>query len=114
MANELNYKGYTGSIQASPEDGILFGKVRYIRPLVNYEGQTVPELVDAFEEAVDDYLATCAEQGVEPEKPCKGTFNVRVGHELHLAAVQAAEREHKSLNDLVRGALNEYLEHGYR
>jgi len=32
----------------------------------------------AFEEAVEDYLQTCREQGKEPEHPFKGSFNIRV------------------------------------
>lgn len=45
------------------------------------------------------------------EIPCKGSFNVRVGHDLHLAASVAATRLSISLNDLTRKALSEYLEH---
>ena len=39
-----------------------------------------------------------------------GSFNVRVGHDLHLAASVAATRHRISLNDLTRKALSEYLE----
>ncbi|MGI0119631.1 type II toxin-antitoxin system HicB family antitoxin [Zooshikella sp. RANM57] len=73
--NTLSYKGYHGSVEISTEDNILFGKVLFISPLVNYEGETVKELQEAFKEAVDDYLEDCKAQGVEPEKPCKGSFN---------------------------------------
>lgn len=110
MANQLKYRGYIGSIEASPEDDCLYGKLLYIRPLVNYEGNTVAELEAAFKEAVDDYLADCEAQGVTPDRPCKGSFNVRVSHDLHLAAVLTAGREHTSLNDLVRKALEDYLD----
>jgi predicted HicB family RNase H-like nuclease len=109
--NLLQYRGYYGSIEASTEDNCLFGKLLFIRALVNYEGETVAELQAAFREAVDDYLATCQAQGQEPEVPCKGSFNVRVGHDLHLAASLAANRQHMSLNDLTRQALSEYLQH---
>jgi predicted HicB family RNase H-like nuclease len=109
MAHEMKYRGYIGSIEASPEDNILYGKLLYLQALVNYEGQTVAELQRAFHEAVDDYLADCEAQNVSPEKPCKGTFNVRVGHAMHLAATEAAAREQKTLNDLVRSALESYL-----
>lgn len=53
---KLNYKGYTGSIETSTEDGVLFGKLESIGPLINYEGETISELKFAFEQAVDDYL----------------------------------------------------------
>jgi len=103
------YRGYYGSIEASPEDNCLYGKLLFIRALVSYEGQTVAELASAFKQAVDEYLDTCAQLGHTPETPCKGSFNVRVGHELHLAASIAASREQISLNDLTRTALKHYL-----
>ena len=36
--------------------------------LVNFEGESVSELTNAFHEAVGDYLAYCAEEGIEPHK----------------------------------------------
>ncbi len=59
MNNLLQYRGCYGSIETSAEDNCLFGKLLFIRALVNYEGETVAELQAAFREAVDDYLATC-------------------------------------------------------
>eukprot|EP01030_Chromulinospumella_sphaerica_P010757 gene10757-10564_t len=91
--NQLKHKGYIGSIEASVEDNCLFGKLLFIRSLVSYEGQTVAQLEAAFREAVEDYLATCQTLGQAPEKPCKGSFNVRVGHDLHLAAALAATQK---------------------
>lgn len=111
MGALLQHRGYHGSIEASPEDNCLFGKVQFIRALVSYEGDTVAQLGAAFREAVDDYLETCANVGQDPEIPCKGSFNVRVGHDLHLAASVVANRQSISLNDLTRRALTEYLNH---
>ncbi|MFO2466429.1 type II toxin-antitoxin system HicB family antitoxin [Pseudomonas sp. 15FMM2] len=111
MSNQLKHKGYIGSIEASIEDNCLFGKLLFIRALVSYEGQTVAQLESAFREAVEDYLNTCQTLGQTPEKPCKGSFNVRVGHDLHLAAALAATRKKVTLNDLTRQALNEFLLH---
>ena len=110
MSNLLQHRGYYGAIEASPEDNCLFGKLLFIRALVNYEGETVAELTAAFRAAVDDYLADCASMGAEPEVPCKGSFNVRVGHELHMAASIAAIQQNITLNDLTRRALSEYIE----
>lgn len=59
MGTLLHYRGYHGSIEASPEDNCLYGKVQFIRALVSYEGETVAQLDAAFREAVDDYLHTC-------------------------------------------------------
>ena len=111
MNNQLKHKGYIGSIEASLEDNCLFGKLLFIKALVSYEGKTVAELDAAFCTAVDDYIETCQALGQTPEKPCKGSFNVRVGHDLHLAAALAAIRQKVTLNDLTRQALNEFLQH---
>lgn len=101
----MQHEGFYGSIEASVEDGCLFGKLEFIDPLVNYEGETVKELEAAFREAVEDYLATCQARGVEPQKPYRGTFNVRVGRELHRAAAIAASSRGLNLNELVKQAL---------
>jgi predicted HicB family RNase H-like nuclease len=110
MNSILKYRDYYGSIEVSTEDNCLFGKLRFIRSLVNYEGETVAELEMAFREAVDDYLETCEKLNTKPETPCKGSFNVRVGHDLHLAASVTANRRNITLNDLTRKALSEYLD----
>ncbi len=101
----MEYKGYYGSVEASVEDGCLFGKLEFIGPLVNYEGATVQEVEAAFCEAVDDYTQACQDQGIEPQKPYKGTFNVRVGQDLHRAAVIAAKQRDMNLNELVKQAI---------
>jgi predicted HicB family RNase H-like nuclease len=110
MAKLLEYKGYYGSIEASPEDGCLFGKLEFINALLNYEAETVPALAAAFREAVDDYLADCARRGREPELPCKGSFNVRVGHDAHLRAAVAAKERGLSLNDFTRQAIEMFVQ----
>ena len=109
MSTMMKYSGYYGSIEASVEDNCLFGKLQFIQPLVSYEAGTVAELEAAFRSAVDDYLETCKQLGQLPEKPCKGSFNVRIGHELHLVATIVASQQGVSLNDLTRQALQKYL-----
>jgi predicted HicB family RNase H-like nuclease len=113
MANKntlMAHKGYYGSIAASIEDNCLYGKLEYIRPLVSYEGQTLAELQTAFESAVEDYLADCASESVAPEKPCKGSFNVRIGQERHLQLAMYVGKQAKSINDLVVQAIDHELE----
>ena len=66
------YKGYTGSIEFSAEDGIYFGKIIGIRSLISYEGETAKELLEDFHGAVDDYLILCKENGIMPETAHKG------------------------------------------
>lgn len=65
----MKYKNYEGSIEFSPEDHVLFGKVQFIRPLLSYSGDSLTELETQFHEVVDEYLADCRIDGVQPEKP---------------------------------------------
>ena len=105
----MEYKGLYGSVEASVEDGCLFGKLEFIDPLVNYEGNTVQDIETAFHEAVDDYLKSCEESNIEPQKPYRGTFNVRIGRDLHRAAAIAAKQKDINLNDLVKQAIEREL-----
>lgn len=59
MNNTIQYKGYVGSVEFSEEDGIFYGKVLGIRSLISYEGESIPDLLADFHDAVDDYLENC-------------------------------------------------------
>ena len=50
--NTLTYKGYMGSVNFSEKDSVFFGKIEGIDGLVNFEGESVKELTEAFHEAV--------------------------------------------------------------
>ena len=110
MSDWLEYKGYVGSAHYSSEDQTFHGKLEGIRDLVTYEATDVTGLKRGFEEAVDDYLATCAAHGKTPDAPFKGSFNVRVGRELHKRAALYAAQHRKPLNSIVSEALDRYLE----
>ena len=109
MSNTMEYKGYVGSVEFSPEDRLFFGKVQGIQALISYEGASADDLVEDFQGAVNDYLALCASQGVVPEKPYKGSFNVRIPPELHRQAAVFADTHHISLNETVKNALTAYV-----
>ena len=50
------YKGYTGSIEYSFEDKCHYGKILNISNLVNYQANTIKDLYNEFQKAVDDYI----------------------------------------------------------
>lgn len=106
--NMMKYKDYLGTVEYTPEDHCLYGKIAYIRDLVNYEATTVAELEVNFKEAVDDYIESCMHLGIKPQKPFKGSFNVRAGSDLHRAAVMASGDT--TLNAFVCDAIKEKLE----
>lgn len=107
--NTLEYKGYTGSIAVSVNDGVLHGKVEFINDLVTYEGESIPELKLSFEEAVDDYLETCSLIGKKPDKKLSGSFNIRIGSELHKEVALEALRSNTSINEVVKNAIEDSL-----
>jgi len=111
MKNMMRYKGYYGSIEFDADDLLFYGKLEFINSLVSYEGETAKQIDGAFKEAVDDYLLTCKERGVEPEKPFKGSLNVRIGQERHEKAARLAkELGCSSLNDFFKLALDHEFE----
>ncbi len=109
MKDMMSYKGYHGSVHYSDEDRVFHGKIEFIRSLISYEGGDVEGLRKAFEEAVDDYLELCDEEGKKPEKSFKGSFNVRTGSDLHRKAVLFAKAKGSNLNKVVSEALEKYL-----
>ncbi len=111
MKDMIHYKGYYGSVHYSDDDQLFFGKIEYIRSLVNYEGTTVKNLRQAFKEAVDDYLELCQDEGNEPDQTFRGSFNVRTGCELHRKAALYAKEKGLNLNKVVTEALDQYLSH---
>lgn len=107
MKDMMEHKGYYGSVSYDDDDRIFYGKLEFIPGLISYEGGDVASLRAAFEEAVEDYLELCRESGKEPARPLKGSFNVRVGEDLHRKAVLAARKRSLSLNAFVIEALEE-------
>jgi len=71
MNNLLEYKGYYGTVEFSAADNILFGKVLGINGLISFEGNSIKNLKNDFEGAINDYLDMCEEKGIDPEKAYK-------------------------------------------
>jgi len=107
--NPIKYKDYVGSVEFDEDARLFYGKLLFVRALVSYEASDAEGLVSAFHQAVDDYLDQCAAGSIEPEKPFKGSFNVRPGPDLHRRASVAALRADMSLNAFVTKALEEAL-----
>ncbi len=94
----MTYKGYAARLEYSDEDGCFVGHIAGIRDVVGFHGDSVAELKVAFEEAVDDYLDTCAKTGKAPQKPYSGKLMLRVPPEVHAHAAMMADAAGKSLN----------------
>ena len=106
----MTYRGYTAAVEYDADDRLFSGRIVDLRDVIHFEGTSVGELEAAMRETVDDYLAYCAEQGEEPDRPYSGKVGLRLDSELHRAAAARAAAEGKSLNDLVVEALAERVQ----
>lgn len=97
----MKYKGYSAIPQYSAEDKCFHGTLLGISDCVMFEGRTVDELETAFQESVDEYLACCEEDGIQPKKPFSGKFNLRLEPDVHAKVVEAAASHNVSLNQYV-------------
>jgi predicted HicB family RNase H-like nuclease len=97
----MTYKGYQAKVDLDEEAGVFHGEVINTRDVITFQGSSVEELKQAFEDSVDDYLEFCASRGEDPEKPVSGKFLVRVPPEIHRQIMTEARRQGKSLNAYV-------------
>jgi len=101
----LKYKDYIGSqIEYDPDGKIFTGEVLGLRTVLTFQGRTPEEIEKSFIETIDLYLEMCQEDGVSPERPYSGKFNVRIPPELHREIALHAISEKKSINEWVIGA----------
>jgi predicted HicB family RNase H-like nuclease len=96
--NTMGYKGQTARIEFDDRSNILVGQVAGIKYIVSFHADTVAALRLAFEEAVDDYLETCAKLGKASQKAASGKPMLRVPPDVHGAALTAAQAAGTSLN----------------
>jgi len=107
MKNLMEYKGYCSKIEYCSEDEIFHGKLMNIDDLVSFEGRTVEELKKDFKEAVDHYIQLCERDNKKPKKLFRGSFNIRIGAELHREAAKFSQALDISLNKFVEMAIRE-------
>lgn len=105
--NTMSHKGYTARVELDERDNIFVGRVLGLHAMISFHGETVTELRQAFEAAIEDFLLDCKEQGVKPEKPASGKLMLRVPPEVHGAALVAAQASGKSLNQWATEALQQ-------
>jgi predicted HicB family RNase H-like nuclease len=94
----MEYKGYIGKVEFDEKAGVFHGEVINLRDVITFEGESVQELRQAFQESVEDYLQFCAERGEAPGKPFSGTFTVRIPPQLHREIAIQARLANWSLN----------------
>lgn len=103
----MTYKGYIGQVEFDDEANIFHGEVINTRDVITFQGESVSELRQAFEDSIDDYLAFCASRGEKPEKPYSGKVIIRMNPQLHRRAVEEASKSAKSLNQWLNQTISE-------
>ncbi|MDE5875932.1 MAG: type II toxin-antitoxin system HicB family antitoxin [Muribaculaceae bacterium] len=109
--NTMKYKGYVGSIEVSEEDNCLYGKVLALPhdTMITYQGETVTELREDFYGAVDDYLAYCKSEGIEPRKSYTGNLNIRLSPDTHSKIASLAKQAGISISAFIRNAVEKQI-----
>src|SRR5438105_9363090 len=102
----MTYKGYQAKVELDEQAGVFHGEVINTRDVITFQGSSVEELKQAFEDSVDDYLEYCATRGEDPEKPFSGTLSLRLPSELHRRIALDARRSGQSLNSYIVGRLD--------
>jgi predicted HicB family RNase H-like nuclease len=101
----MEYKGYMGTVEYDDEAKLFHGDIINTKDVITFQGTTVDEIETAFKESIDDYILWCKKEGVEPEKPYSGKFNLRLSPELHKEIAIKAKRLKISINSFVEKAL---------
>jgi predicted HicB family RNase H-like nuclease len=94
----ITYKGYTGKIEVDIESAILHGRILDINDVITFQGKTIEDATQDFEDGVDDYLEFCAESGKDPDKPYSGKLPFRTTPDHHKLIHLAATKVGKSIN----------------
>ena len=98
-----------GTVEYDTQAKIFHGDIVNTRDVITFQGTTVNEIERAFKGSIDDYITWCEEEGLEPEKPYSGKFNVRLSPELHRQIAILAKKRRISLNSLVEKAISNEL-----
>ena len=95
------------TIEQIKQELIVFGKKYdgWEEGLEAIGGNTLTELFGS----ISPYISWCKEEGVEPEKPYSGKFNLRLSPELHKEIAITAKKMNLSINNFVEKAIKDEL-----
>ena len=103
----MEYKGYVAAITYDSSVELLHGEVVNAGPypIATFEAADVEGLKHEFRISIEDYLAWCKEDGVEPRRPFSGNLSLRLGADLHQRVAVSAARNGISINRWIKSAL---------
>ena len=103
----MEYKGYIAKVEYDDSVGLLHGSVvnSVDYPIANCEAADVEGFKREFQVSIEEYLAWCEEDGVEPRRPFSGKLNLRLGPDLHARVATRAAQSGMSINSWIKEAL---------
>jgi len=63
----MEYNGYIGQVKYDEEAEIFHGEVVNTCDVITFQGKSVLEIEQAFQDSVQDYLEYCAKLGQQPQ-----------------------------------------------
>jgi len=109
--NNLEYKGYFGSVDYIKDEKRFYGIVLGMtKDSITYEGDTIEELENDFINAIESYLDGCRELGIKPRKGYNGVLNIRIPSEIHGKVAMISERSGISINAFIRNSIERQIE----
>ena len=96
----MEYKGYAAEVEFDDSVGLLHGRVvnSGAYPIATFEATDVEGIWRELHRSVDEYLASCKEDGIAPRNPFSGKLNVWLGPDLHQRVALSASESGLSLN----------------
>ena len=98
MSKPLTYKGSATHIEFDAEDRLFFGKLAGISDMMSFHGETVDELIAAFQAAVGDYMVMSAKLKRAAQKPYSGKLMLRISPEIHAQIAMMAQASDKRVS----------------
>lgn len=88
----IEYKGYVGVFEYDPEEEEFHGRIVNLeRDGATFVGRSVEDLKREMAASVDELIAFCEEQGIEPEKPSPFSELDRLQYMAESAKTRLAE-----------------------
>jgi predicted HicB family RNase H-like nuclease len=101
----IRYKKYVAQLSYDASADTFHGRVVGTRDVLDFYGRTPEELRRAFASTVEDYVAWCAAEGVEPQKTWSGKLTLRTSPELRHRLVLASAASGQSINSWITEVL---------
>ena len=103
----MEYKGYVAVMGYDDATDLLYGNVINAAPyaIVNFMASDVEGLKTEFRISIEEYLAGCKEDGIEPAKPFQGKLEIPLYGELYRRIALAASVEGLEIDEWVAEAI---------